>query len=58
MPAAKAVGMHRHLTNLLPTLLACAPSLFALGMLVLGLASALPRLVLARLDGRRREEIP
>ncbi|HZL20758.1 MAG TPA: hypothetical protein VFG23_23700 [Polyangia bacterium] len=53
MPAANAVGMHRHLTNLLPTLLACAPSLFALGMLVLGLASALPRLALARLDGRR-----
>jgi hypothetical protein len=44
MPAAQAVGMRRHLMNLLPTLLSCAPILFVLGMLVLALTTPLPRL--------------
>jgi hypothetical protein len=45
--------MHRHLMNLLPALLAGAPVLFVIGMLVLALTTTLPHLAQAR-DGRSR----
>ena len=44
MAGAKVIRMHRHLMNLLPTLLACAPLLFAVAMFVLALTTVLPHL--------------
>jgi hypothetical protein len=63
MPTAKGIGMHRHLMNLLPILLACAPFLFAVAMSVLALTTILPRLAGTRgavddLGAPRRLTIP
>ncbi len=44
MAAANVIRMHRHLMNLLPILLACAPMLFAFGMFVLAQTTVLPSL--------------
>lgn len=44
MTGAQVTRMHRRLMNLLPTLLACGPLLFAVAMFVLALATVLPHL--------------